>query len=47
MLKDKNQNLYVPNISKIDFKINDDDGDGDVDDMLCLFVYIVMCIQFV
>jgi hypothetical protein len=43
MLKNK-QNLYVPNISKIDNKIDDD---GDVHDMLCLFVCIVLCIQFV
>jgi hypothetical protein len=46
MLKDKKQNLYVPNISKIDNKIDNYD-DGDVDDMLCLFVSIVLCIQFV
>jgi hypothetical protein len=43
MLKDKRQNLYVPNISKIDNKIDDDDDD---DDMLCLFVCSVLCIQF-
>jgi hypothetical protein len=40
MLKDKGQNLDVPNRSKVDNKI-------DYDDMLCLFVCIVLRIQFV
>jgi hypothetical protein len=41
VLKDKRQNPYVQNISKIDNKIDDDD------DMLCLFVCTVLCIQSV
>jgi hypothetical protein len=45
MLKDKRRNLYVPNISEIDNKIDDDDHDHD--DMSCLFVCIVLCVQSV
>jgi hypothetical protein len=45
MLKDKRQNLDVPNGSKVDNKIDYDDDDDDV--FVCVCVCIVLCIQFV
>jgi hypothetical protein len=46
MLKDKTQNLYVPNISEIDNKIDDNDG-GDDDDMLYVYVCNMTCYKYV